>query len=214
MNLRTFLVAATALLAIVTTRADSLERNFQFPPANARPWVYWFWNNGNVTSNGISADLEAMQRVGIGGVLIMDVAVDRYAAMDCGPPRGTAEFMNPEWQNLFQFSAQEAARLGLEINLNNGPGWTGSSGPWITPDLSMQKLVSTNLVVTGPTNFSAVLPLPDISAKYSITLEAKVKYSDFYHDIALLAFPETTNGIVPRNAMVDLILRGKCSRIA
>ena len=132
------------LLATLTAiAADSLEQNFHQPPASARPWVYWFWNNGNVTSNGITADLEAMQRVGIGGVLIMDV-VERFA-----PPRGSAEFMNAEWQNLFHFSVQEAARLGLEINMANGPGWCGSSGPWITPELSMQMLVSTNLECKG-----------------------------------------------------------------
>jgi hypothetical protein len=135
--------------------------------------------HGNITSNGITADLEAMRRVGIGGVLIMDVAVERYGRETCGPPRGTAEFMNPEWQHLFQFSVQEAARLGLEINMDNGPGWTGSSGPWITPELSMQKLVWTNSTVTGPTNFSAVLPVPDISAKYVLSLAAKVQYTDF-----------------------------------
>jgi hypothetical protein len=201
-----FAFAALGILAsLPIVRAESLDNMFQHPPASARPWVYWFWNNGNVTSNGITADLEAMRRAGIGGALLMDVAVERYGAVEhCGPPRGTAEFMNPEWQSLFQFSVQEAARLGLEINVNNGPGWTGSSGPWITPELSMQHLVWTNFTVTGPTNFSAVLPLPDTSAKYAISLSAKVQYADFYHDVALLAFPETTNGIVPRDAVADL----------
>jgi len=46
---------------------------FAHPPDSARPWVYWFWANGNVTQKGITADLEAIQRVGIGGVLIMEV---------------------------------------------------------------------------------------------------------------------------------------------
>jgi hypothetical protein len=47
----------------------------------------------------------------------MDV-VERFA-----PPRGTAEFMNPEWRSLFQFSVQEAARLGLvSAGGQNQPG--------------------------------------------------------------------------------------------
>jgi alpha-L-rhamnosidase len=180
--------------------AGSLAENFQHPPADARPWVYWFWNNANVTSNGITADLEAMQRNGIGGVLIMDV-FERFA-----PPRGTAEFMNPEWRNLFEFSVQEAARLGLEINMANGPGWCGSSGPWITPELSMQMLVSTNIPVVGLTNFSGVMPKPNTGAgkQRRDGLDSSVKYNDYYRDIAVLAFPKTANGIVPRNAVVDL----------
>ena len=52
---------------------DELASAFTQPPDSARPWVYWFWLNGNMTREGITADLEAMQRVGIGGVLIMEV---------------------------------------------------------------------------------------------------------------------------------------------
>ena len=50
-----------------------LENSFRNPPATARPWVYGFWVDGNVSRKGITADLEAMQRVGIGGILLMDV---------------------------------------------------------------------------------------------------------------------------------------------
>jgi hypothetical protein len=181
-----------------SARADSLADNFQHPPASARPWVFWFWNNANVTSNGITADLEAMKRAGIGGVIIMDV-VERFA-----PPRGTAEFMNPEWRNLFQFSVQEAARLGLEINMANGPGWCGSSGPWITPELSMQKLVWTNLTITGPTHFSATLPEPDTTPRKGDARDSHVEFKNFYADIALLAFPATTNGFTSHNDVIDL----------
>ncbi len=191
----------TIVLATFSLRAEplaSLQNDFQQPPDSARPWVYWFWNNGNVTSNGITADLEAMQRVGIGGVLIMDV-LERFA-----PPRGTAEFMNAEWQHLFEFSVQEAARLGLEINMANGPGWCGSSGPWITPELSMQKLVWTNLLVAGPTNFSAQLPLPNLGNRNRDNFDSKVQFKDYYADIALLAFPVTTNNLVPTRDVVNL----------
>ena len=74
--------------------AQHLDRDFQQPPASARPWVYWFWLNGNISSNGITADLEAMKRVGIGGVLIMEV--------DQGAPVGPADFMGPQWRELFK----------------------------------------------------------------------------------------------------------------
>ena len=187
-----FLVLASAM-----ARAD-LASDFANPPASARPWVFWFWNNANVTSNGITADLEAMQRAGIGGVIIMDV-VERYA-----PPRGTAEFMNPEWRGLFQFAVQEAARLGLEINMSNGPGWCGSSGPWITPELSMQKLVCTNVYLSGPTNFSAMLPTPDISVKAHSSIDSHIDFENIYKDVALLAFPATTNGLIPADSVIDL----------
>jgi hypothetical protein len=151
--------------------ADSmskLQREFLAPPASARPWVYWFWLNGNITSNGITADLEAMQRVGIGGVLIMEV--------DQGTPRGKVDFASGSWRQLFQHVCAEANRLGLEVNMNNDAGWCGSGGPWITPELSMQKLVWTETNLVGPLKFDGPLERPTGPTNY-------------YRDVAVLAFP-------------------------
>lgn len=117
---------------VTAATTQQLAEGFAKPPDAARPWVYWFWINGNVTKAGITADLEAMQRVGIGGVLIMEVD---------GQPIGTVAFASEQWRDMFKFACEEASRLGLEINMNDAAGWTGSAGPWITPEMSMQSRV-------------------------------------------------------------------------
>src|SRR6185369_2877827 len=147
-----------------------IQKEFVTPPADARPWVYWFWLNGNVNSNGITADLEAMKRVGIGGVLIMEV--------NQGTPKGPADFGKENWRELFKHVCAEAARLGLQVNMNNDAGWCGSGGPWITPDLSMQKLVWAETNITGPGQLHLVLPKPRLLSSY-------------YRDIAVFALPTT-----------------------
>ena len=43
---------------------------------------------------------------------------------------------------LFKHAVSEAERLGLQITLNAGPGWTGSGGPWVKPEQSMQHIVA------------------------------------------------------------------------
>ena len=194
-----FLIVLVLSLCSLPLVAIDLASQFSNPPASARPWVYWFWNNGNVTKAGITADLAAMQRVGIGGVIIMDV-VERFA-----PPPGSADFMNAEWQELFCFAVSEAHRLGLEINMTNGPGWCGSSGPWITPELSMQMLVTKILTLEGPTNLSLVLPKPDTdNHRGQDVFNSTVKYKGFYRDIAVLAIPQTANGVVAPDAVINL----------
>jgi hypothetical protein len=157
-------------LADIAVAADStdLAKGFQTPPASARPWVYWFWLNGNITREGITADLEAMRRVGIGGVLIMEV--------DQGTPKGPANFAGPKWRELFKFMLAEANRLGIEVNMNNDAGWCGSGGPWITPEVSQKMLVWTETNVAGPTKFAAALRQPEANAGY-------------YRDIVVLALP-------------------------
>ena len=146
----------------------SLEQGFVQPPDSARPWVYWFWLNGNITREGITADLEAMQRVGIGGVLIMEV--------DQGAPVGPVDFMSDRWRELFKHVDAEARRLGLEVNMNDDAGWNGSGGPWITPEQSMQELAWTETEVMGPQHFDGLLPQPTAVAGH-------------YRDIAVQAFP-------------------------
>jgi hypothetical protein len=62
MNATLLIVLALSLFSAPLMARD-LAGQFASPPASARPWVYWFWNNGNVTKAGITADLEAMKRV-------------------------------------------------------------------------------------------------------------------------------------------------------
>ena len=72
--LKKLLSCVLALNATVLACAggDDLTKGFSSPPDSARPWVYWFPLDGNISSNGITLDLEAMKRVGIGGVLYME----------------------------------------------------------------------------------------------------------------------------------------------
>ena len=44
--------------AMITGASMELSESFLNPPTDARPWVYWFWINGNITKEGITADLE------------------------------------------------------------------------------------------------------------------------------------------------------------
>ncbi len=185
----TALLTAVFYLTIVPGARCGLEEVFQHPPQSAKPWTYWFWINGNITKEGITADLEAMARAGIGGVLIMEVANPKTMA-----PAGPVAFASPQWRELFKHTVSEANRLGLKVNMNDDAGWCGSGGPWITPEFSMQKLVATNVSVTGPRHFEEVLPLPRAML-------------GFYRDVKVLAYPAVAKGrhaTIPQGKVLDL----------
>jgi len=143
------------------------------------------WMDGNVSREGITADLEAMQRVGIGGVIIMEV--------DVGIPKGPVKFMSTGWRQLFKHVVSEAERLELRITLNAGPGWTGSGGPWVKPEQSMQHIVANAIEFSAPTNFNALLPRPAPRKPYfgtnGLPADLLKAQAEFYHDVAVLAFP-------------------------
>ena len=106
-----FSLGITGLAEAAPSTSRTLEASFKNPPDSARIWVYWFWLNGNITRGGITADLEAMKRAGVGGVLIMEV--------DQGTPVGPVAFMSDRWRELFKHMVAEAHRLGIEVNMNN-----------------------------------------------------------------------------------------------
>src|SRR5690348_13530838 len=53
---------------------DPLANSFRNPPPHARPHTWWHWMDGNVTREGITADLEAMKKAGIGGAQMFHVS--------------------------------------------------------------------------------------------------------------------------------------------
>jgi hypothetical protein len=168
--------------------SDPLVSGFANPPVSAWPWVYCFWLDGNVTKEGITADLEGMRSAGIGGALIMDGSLFN--------PKGPVRFFSPDWQELFQHMLAEADRLGLEINMNNDAGWAGSGGSWVKPEQAAQRVVFSEMRISGPSRFDAVLDRPPINL-------------DTYRDIAVLAFPAPATEANGDFLRLEMIKSGK-----
>lgn len=182
------LVGVVFITTSATARAD-LSDEFRSPPESARPWVYWFWMNGNITREGITADLEAMRDVGIGGCLIMHVKLGDIGEHKLGqmPPDGPVRFMSDEFRELFRYAVAEADRLGMKIDMNNADGFTGSGGPWVPVEKSMKKLVWTETPVTGGQIVSQELPQPETIL-------------GFYRDVAVIAYPRQASLYEQMNA--------------
>lgn len=164
---------------------EKLKKFFLNPPDAVRPGVYWYFMDGNLSHDAITEDLESMKEAGIGNVIFLEVNV--------GIPRGKVDFLSKEWLTLFKFAESEAERLGINITLGLGPGWTGSGGPWVKPEQSMQHLVSSTQDITGPAKLAIVLSKPIPKKPYfgeeGLTKELKIKRDAFYEDVAVLAFP-------------------------
>jgi hypothetical protein len=152
----------------IASAQTQIERDFQSPPASARPWVYWWWLNSNVTREGITRDLEEMHRQGIQGAMI-------FNAGEGNTPKGP-KFLSPEWNALFKFALAEASRLGMEVSVNLCDGWD-SGGPWIPAEAANKKLTWSETQVDGPQAVSKVLPMPPT-------------VDNFYRDVAVLAVRE------------------------
>ena len=97
-----------------------VEENFINPPSSSRPRVWWHWMNGNVTKDGIRADLEWMHRVGIVGFQNFDAGLSTPQIVE-----KRLIFMTPEWKDAFRYTTRLADSLGLEMAIAGSPGWSG-----------------------------------------------------------------------------------------
>jgi len=186
MKLRILIVAVVFSILAGLGFAASLEEAFVNPPDTARPGVYWYFMDGNLSKEAMTKDLESMKEVGLGNLVYLEVMI--------GIPRGPIDFMSDQWQDHYKHAVREAERLGIDITLGSGPGWTGSGGPWVKPKGAMQHLLSSSVEVKGPAKYDAVLPLP----KQHKTPWAK-RETDYYQDIAVYAFPKANPVIADIN---------------
>lgn len=105
-----------------TVPVPSLESGFITPPEATKPYVYWYWISGNISKEGITRDLEAMQRVGISEAFIGDIN------QSSNPDRPVTT-LTEEWWQLVEHAVREGKRVGVRIGLFNSPGWSQSGGP-------------------------------------------------------------------------------------
>jgi len=172
--------AALRLLAALTlpvlpaggAAADDLDRGFLAPPDEAKPQTWWHWMDGDISKEGITAELEAIKQIGVGGVHMFSAG--HYPTV----PNPKVPCLSPEWHAMVQHALKECDRLGLQFTAQNCAGWSGAGGPWITPDKGMFHVVTDKRTVAGGEILTMVSPpsWPE-SGK------------TFYHDIAVLAYP-------------------------
>lgn len=155
--------------ALKTSASDyNLAKSFQTPPDSAKPQTWWHWMSGNITKEGITADLEAMKHAGIGGATMFNIN---------GPTPGTVRFMSAEWIDSFLHAVREADRIGLKIGMEIGPGWSASGGPWIDAEHNMQILTPSRVYAEGS------------GAEQLLALPKPWSNLGYYRDVAVIAFP-------------------------
>ncbi|QNA42662.1 glycosyl hydrolase [Lacibacter sediminis] len=151
------------------TSLQQIRNEFSQPSNTARTKLWWFHGETETTREGITADLEAFKKEGVGGVVYYD--------QQHGKGEHALPAFSKEWWDMFRFAASEARRLGLTFETHLSNGYV-SGGPWITEELSMQRLDATDTVINGGQLFKAKLPAP-----------ARKSKSGKVNDVAVVAFP-------------------------
>lgn len=152
------------LVTAANNNDNYLEQGFKAPPDSVKPWCYWYWISGNVSKEGITRDLEAMAKVGMGEAFIGNIGM--------GKPYGKVKVLSNEWWDLTEFAIREGKRLGVNIGIFNSPGWSQSGGPWVKPTEAMRYLINSETTIEGGKTINQKLASP----------------ADTAQDVAVIAF--------------------------
>ena len=167
--MRVKILLLTGMLCVsCACEADDLKNKFTSPPETTKPRCYWYWMDGQITKEGITRDLEAMKRVGIG-----EGYIGVISGQSGTPTTSTSKALTDEWWSFIEHAMREGTRLGVDVGLFNSPGWSQSGGPWVKPSQAMRYVTLPELRLHGPQHFEGKLPLPPGE----------------FQDLAVLAFP-------------------------
>jgi hypothetical protein len=145
---------------------EQLEQGFVTPPDSVKPWVYWYWISDNESKEGITKDLEAMARIGIGEALIGNIGLPEMSY-------GNTHILSEEWWQLIEHAIREGKRVGVNIGMFNCPGWSQSGGPWVKSTEAMRYMVSSETVIEGGKKIVQKLAQP----------------VSLFQDVRLIAYP-------------------------
>ncbi|MBR2608085.1 MAG: hypothetical protein IKC70_09190 [Bacteroidaceae bacterium] len=139
------------------------------------PETWFHFIGGNVSYEGITADLEAIAEAGISGVHFF-----HGQAGGKWPATGDEiTCMSEKWEDAVKFVASECQRLGLRFTMQNCPGWAMAGGPWIKPENAMRTIIRREKRVS-------------VDALSELRIEKPAPSSEEwrdYKDIAVIAFP-------------------------
>ena len=166
---------------MLATAVMSLWSAFATPPESARPWCYWFWVNGHVDNKTITSDLEAMKRLGFGGVLMIDSRGYWDDEEHVVNPKAEIVWGSPAWYDFVEFSIRECSRLGLEFTMNASASGGTLNGfvdgkEYETDVMNRDEVVAHLDRAVGP----LLKRVPDLVGKtfthiYSVSYEGSVK---------------------------------------
>lgn len=113
----------------ISTFAQGPAHKPQWPSVirETKPWSRWWWHGSAVTKEGITQEMEAYKKSGLGGLEITPI----YGVY--GTEKQFVNYLSPKWMELLRHTLQEAERLDMGIDMATGTGWP-FGGPWVSDD--------------------------------------------------------------------------------
>lgn len=164
-----------ALLAALALQINEVRSQDLWPTVTKemKPWTRWWWMGSAVDKANLTRELDALQKVGFGGVEITPI----YGAK--GYEGRYVPFLSDTWLELLQHTVDRSNTLGTGVDINLGTGWP-FGGPQIEPkDAATRVFLDEHIVKKGD--------------KLQFPLKVSDSKQQFYHLQSLRAFDAAGN---------------------
>ncbi|MGB5942928.1 MAG: glycosyl hydrolase [Leeuwenhoekiella sp.] len=125
--------------------SNTLYSNFQNPPAEAKPFVRWWWNDNELETQELDRELEMLNEVGFGGVEINPIEANRATKEITGKE---LVWMSEEWIDMLVHAAQKSKDLGMITDMIVGTGWP-FGGEFLEHEETCQRITPHTLSYDG-----------------------------------------------------------------
>lgn len=114
-----------AVLALSAGTAFAQSIDWPAVQQEAKPGTRWWWMGSEVDSTNLKYNLETYAKAGIGAVEITPI----YGVI--GNEANEIDYLSPRWMQMLGYTEEEAKRVGIQVDMNNGTGWP-FGGPEVT----------------------------------------------------------------------------------
>ena len=146
------MVLMTALSMVSScslTPEDELFNKFENPPAEAKPFVRWWWGENSVADKEILREIEVMDKAGIGGFEINPISLPVKTKLSSP----SHQWLSPEFNRLVKVAVDATKERGMITDLIVGSGWPFGA-EFLKPGEMSKRFYMNSIPVQGPATFT------------------------------------------------------------
>lgn len=137
----------------------------------AKPAARWWWMGSAVDKENLTRNLDAYAKAGMGTMEITPI----YGVK--GNEANDIPFLSTRWMEMLQYTADEAGRLGMQIDMNTGTGWP-FGGPEVGIEDAASKLFISEYKLKGGERLQDKIEVLDAKQRPYAKLSRLMAYSD------------------------------------
>lgn len=151
--------------------AQGVDTGWPEVKPEAKPGSRWWWMGSAVDKENLTYNLNEYAKAGIGTLEITPIyGVEGYDEKEI-------TYLSGQWMDMLKHTENEAARLGMQIDMSNGTGWP-FGGPDVGFEDAASKLWIGEYRLTGGKKQTITISVEDEKQKPYTTLNRLMAFSD------------------------------------